>query len=88
MIRRFETKKQNDTSDGDERFEEDLEHALDWTNEPQPARDALERYRLKRALKETNGTVTDVARIWEVTDRAVYKMCYKHNLKPDQFRDE
>jgi len=86
MIKRNESIGSDAVSE-DDSVEEDLEHALDWTNDPQPARDALERYRLKRALRETGGTISEVAHTWGVTDRAVYKMCYKHDLKPDQFRD-
>lgn len=70
------------------RLQQDLSSALDWKRDPQSARDALERYRLKRALAETDGTVTDVADIWEVTKRAVYKMCYKHEVKPKDFRSD
>ncbi len=69
-------------------FEQELSSALDWKRDPQSARDALERYRLKRALAETDGTVTDVADTWEVTKRAVYKMCYKHEVKPKDFRSD
>lgn len=75
-------------SEGNSEIEQDLSSALDWKRNPQSARDALERYRLKRALAETDGTVTDVADTWDVTKRAVYKMCYKHEVKPKAFRSD
>ncbi len=62
------------------------QHILDWTLEPPSARKALERYRLETALRATNGDVREIAETWDVTRKAVYKLCGKHEMEPRDFR--
>jgi len=59
---------------------------LDWTRPPKDARSAFERHRLEQALEATTGDVEKIADTRDVSLKAIYKRCGKHDLEPADFR--
>ncbi len=59
---------------------------VNWHRPPQDARNAYEKFHLRRALRRTEGNISEIAQTWDISRRAVYNLCEKHDLNPDTFR--